>query len=58
MRGGMQFLVELVLSLTGALAMGTAVVGGIVFGLGCAACGCGWWWRGRRRKAAAERERD
>lgn len=58
MRGFVQFLTELVLALTGALAMGSLIVGGSAFALGCAACGCGYWWRGRRRRAAAERESD
>ena len=50
MRDIVQFLVELVLAITGTLAVGALVVGGIAFGIGCAVCGCGWWWRGRRRK--------
>lgn len=50
MRDAVQFFVELVLALTGALAVGTLVVGAVTFGVGCAVCGCGWWWRGRRRR--------
>ena len=50
MRDVVQFLVELVLAITGTLAVGSLVVGGIAFAIGCAVCGCGWWWRGRRRR--------
>lgn len=57
MRDVVQFLVELLLALTGALATGALVVGGIAFVIGCAVCGCGWWWHGRRRKAARQ-DRD
>lgn len=52
MRGFVQFLTELILALTGALAAGAFVVGGTVFLLGCAACGGTWWWRSRRRQRA------
>lgn len=48
MRDILQFLVEFVLALTGALATGALVVGGIAFAIGCALFGCGWWWHGRR----------
>jgi len=47
-RGFIQVFSELVLALTGALAVGTLVVGGIAVGLGCLFCGCGWWWKRRR----------
>ena len=57
MRDVVQFLVELVLAITGALAVGGLIVGGIAFAAGCALFGCGWWWRGRRRRAAA-RDKD
>ena len=49
MRDVVQFLVELVLAITGTLAVGSLVVGGIAVGIGCALFGCSWWWRGRRR---------
>ena len=50
MRDVVQFLVELVLAITGTLAVGSLVVGGITVGIGCALFGCSWWWRGRRRR--------
>jgi hypothetical protein len=48
MRDVLQFLVELILALTGTIGTAALVVGGIVFAIGCALCGCGWLWRRRR----------
>ncbi|WP_305097989.1 hypothetical protein [Croceibacterium aestuarii] len=55
MRGLLHFLTELVLTITGALAVGAFVVGGSAFLLGCTACGCTWWWRRRRARRSERR---
>jgi hypothetical protein len=55
LRDLVQFLTELIVSLTGALAAGSLVVGGIAFAIGCAVCGCGYTLRRWRRFFAARR---
>lgn len=50
MRDIVEFFVQFVLGLTGALGVATVWVGGIVFLTGCGVLGGGWCWRAWRRR--------
>lgn len=52
MRSVVEFLVQFLLAITGALGIATVIVGGIALACGCGVLGggaCWRWWRGRRR---------
>ena len=59
MRSVMEVFWEVVLGITGAIALSTAAVAGMAFGMGCVGFGCAYGWRNwQQRKDERCRAKD
>ena len=56
MRSVMEVFWEVVLGITGAIALSTAAVAGMAFGMGCVGFGCAYGWRNWQQRRAGGRK--